>query len=80
MNHQTWRSQNPLRRWREPRGLSQGVVALMLIPQVSRQSVANWEQGVSDPDQNWDALARLMRTSGRRLRVKWVEWRAACPR
>lgn len=74
----TWRSTCPLRMWRTKREMSQGDVALFL--RVSRQSVANWEQGVCDPDQHWNEIARLIRRSERRLRDQWKAWRSECPR
>ena len=73
MSRAAWRERNPLRIWRVERRMSQGDVALHLG--VSRQSVANWEEGVCDPTLHWANLELMMKV--KHIPQKWRRWRAA---
>jgi len=64
---------NPLRRWRRARGLTQAEVARML--RASAKSVLDWERGGIVPTKHFPALARLMEMDEPRLRGAWTRWR-----
>lgn len=72
MSRAAWRERNPLRIWRVERRMSQGDVALRLG--VSRQSVANWEEGVCDPTLHLKNLELMMKA--KHILQKWRRWRA----
>ncbi len=67
-----WRSDNPLRRWREgrpPEGWTRSLLARQL--DVSHTAVASWEDGKRLP--MVDAVAKIEKLTGITA-SQWMEW------
>jgi transcriptional regulator with XRE-family HTH domain len=75
---EAWVAQNPLRKFRMSRGLTQGQSALMLG--VGLTAVQRWESGAHLPaEPNMQRLAEFMQETLTAVQERWATWYAQKP-
>jgi transcriptional regulator with XRE-family HTH domain len=68
-----WRAENPLRKWRESKGLSRGDVGAII--KKSPQAIGSYEGGAFNPSpEMMVVIATMMRTEVAVLDADWKLW------